>query len=300
MNNKKKLAVAGVSTLGVAVVGLGAYAYFSDNATDQTSGTVGTVDIGVDTPVINHYYEGVKAPNNLNPGDNQNETPERPDPTPEDPDNPNYTDPDDPNSPDYDPENIGDRHGTDHELSFTITNSGTKSVMTRTKITVTAKDKNGQDITADHLINIILSEQTAKKEVEGAGYLPDADEYGRLTAKDYFIVKETPEAYEATDTSLLYVIGGNRAFDVLDGVGEGAELETVNDIADNNNANDQILWVKKTFDIGLDKAVGTDAASPLEGATITFTVEVQAMQYRNTSASDWETLSINKVDMPAG
>ena len=53
----------------------------------------------------------------------------------------------------------------------------------------------------------------------------------------------------------------------------------------------------KTFDIGLEKEVGTLARSVLEGATITFTVEVQAMQYRNTADSDWETLSITAVDM---
>ena len=45
MKNNKKLAIAGASALGLAVVGFGAFAFFSDSAEQNTDGTVGTVDV---------------------------------------------------------------------------------------------------------------------------------------------------------------------------------------------------------------------------------------------------------------
>ena len=247
MNNKKKLLIAGASTLGVAIVGLGAYAYFSDKDSETVDGTVGTVDITATDATLSHTYNGQEAPDNINPGDN-------------DPDQPN--DPDNPSRP-----------GTDHELSFDINNLGSKSVITRSKITVTAEDRDGNAITAADLINIILSEKT------------DSD--------NYTLAKLAPLAYEADDEELVYIVGGTSdrgLVDVLNGVGDNAETE----------ANVTATSMTKTFDIGLEKEVGTTARSVLEGATITFTVEVQAMQYRNTADSDWETLSITAVDMGAG
>ena len=241
MNNKKKLLIAGASTLGVAIVGFGAYAYFSDKDSETVNGTVGTVDITATDAVLSHTYNGQKAPDNINPGDN---------------------DPDQPGTP--------SRPGTDHELSFDINNLGSKSVITRSKITVTAEDRDGNAISAADLINIILSEKT------------DAD--------NYVISKLAPLTYDAADEKLVYIVGGTSdrgLVDVLNGVGDNAERETGVDVTS----------MTKTFDIGLEKEVGTTARSVLEGATITFTVEVQAMQYRNTADSDWETLSITAVDM---
>ena len=242
MNNKKKLMIAGASTLGVALVGLGAYAYFSDKDSETVNGTVGTVDITASNAVLSHTYNGAEAPNNINPGDN-------------DPEQGNEE---------------GRRGGTDHELSFDIDNVGSKSVITRSKITVTAVDRDGEAISAADLINIILSEKTADE--------------------NYTLTKLAPLAYEAADDKLVYIVGGTSdrgLVDVLNGVGGNAELET----------GVTATSMTKTFDIGLEKEVGTTARSVLEGATITFTVEVQAMQYRNTADSDWATLSITAVDM---
>ena len=41
MKNNKKLAIAGASALGLAVVGFGAFAFFSDSSEQNTDGTVG-------------------------------------------------------------------------------------------------------------------------------------------------------------------------------------------------------------------------------------------------------------------
>ena len=125
MNNKKKIMIASASTLGLAVLGLGAFAYFNDSAELDATATVGTVGVTAEGSLA--HTGGL---NNLNPGDNDPTVPE------------NY------------------RDGSDHELSFEVKNNGTKSVMTRAVIKVTGKDANGA-ISALDLMNIILSEKTA-------------------------------------------------------------------------------------------------------------------------------------------
>ena len=123
MKNKKML-IAGASALALGVIGMGAFAYFTDSANVQTTTTVGTVDINATGSLV---HSGDL--NNLNPGDN--------DPTVPD----NY------------------RGGSDHELSFNIENVGTKSVMTRAVITVTGKSGN-TDLTYEQLMNVLLAEKT--------------------------------------------------------------------------------------------------------------------------------------------
>ena len=63
MKNNKKLAIAGVSALGLAAVGFGAFAFFSDTAEQDTTGTVGTVD------VTNTGKLELDNAGNINPGD---------------------------------------------------------------------------------------------------------------------------------------------------------------------------------------------------------------------------------------
>ena len=123
MKNKKML-IAGASALALGVIGMGAFAYFTDFANVQTTTTVGTVDINATGSLV--HSDGL---NNLNPGDNDPTVPE------------------------------GYRGGSDHELSFNIENVGTKSVMTRAVITVTGKSGN-TDLTYEQLMNVLLAEKT--------------------------------------------------------------------------------------------------------------------------------------------
>lgn len=113
MNNNKKLAIAGVSALGIAAVGFGAFAFFSDSSEQNTEGTVGTVDV---ESVTNLDLSGKE---NINPGD-------------EDPENP------------YDPEDPGKT--TPHKLSFSISNAGTKSIRTRNIIDITITSTEGANL----------------------------------------------------------------------------------------------------------------------------------------------------------
>lgn len=167
------------------------------------------------------------------------------------------------------------RSGTDHELSFEIDNLGNKSVIYRTVIEVSAVKSNNTPFTAEELMSIILSEKqnvttvTTQENIASS----DTDKYdtvNRLEANGY------------DDNKLVYIVGGTTEDGmtyVLNGTGEFAETETGVDASKTSTV--------QTFDIGLDK----DIASELfEGATITFNVAIQAIQYRNTGDPVWDTI----------
>ena len=72
---KKNKIIIGSSVAALAIIGMGAFAFFSDHAEDDVAGTVGTVDVSVS--------EGgaldLSNKENINPGDEKN---------PYDPENP--------------------------------------------------------------------------------------------------------------------------------------------------------------------------------------------------------------------
>ena len=225
MNNKKKLLIASASTLGLAAIGLGAFAYFNDSADLEATATVGTVDVSATGSLA--HSGGL---NNLNPGDNDPTVPK------------NY------------------RDGSDHELSFEVENNGTKSVMTRAVIKVTGEDANGA-ISALDLMNIILSEKTATTALDDTKSPANRDSITVLT----------PTGHNTNE--LVYIVG-----DTADWALNGTE-ETETGVTGTT--------MTKKFDLGLKKEVSAEA---WEGATITITVEVQAMQYRNTGSGEWDTI----------
>ena len=232
MENKKKLMIAGASALAVGVIGVGAYAYFSDSAdlADATA-KVGTVDVGV-TGALTHSGDI----NNMNPGDNDKEVPEA-----------------------Y-------RDGTDHELTYTITNSGTKSVITRSIVRISGTGSDGQALSQADLEQIILSERAESSATVGT---TDADKYTTVNRL----------AGQMVDGKLVYTIGGvddANSGDVLDG-------------SEEDETNGATTSRVQTLDLGLDKDVTADN-SKLMGATIVIEVEVQAMQYRNTGDAEWATI----------
>ena len=165
------------------------------------------------------------------------------------------------------------RPGTDHELSLEVDNLGNKSIIFRTLIEVSATKKDGTAFTAEELMSIILSEKQNVTTVTNQNNisLNDADKYTTITRL---------ESTGYNDDKLIYIIGGtteNGNTYVLNGTGNAAELESgVNRTS-----------TVQTIDIGLDKNISSDA---FEGANIVFSVIVQAMQYRNTSDADWETI----------
>ena len=225
MNNKKKIMIASASTLGLAVLGLGAFAYFNDSAELDATATVGTVGVTAEGSLA--HTGGL---NNLNPGDNDPSVPN------------NY------------------RDGSDHELTFEVENTGTKSVMTRAVIKVTGTDADGA-LSETDLLNVILSEKTATTALDDT----------KSPANRASITPLVPTGYNTNE--LVYIVG-----DTADWALNGSE-ETETGIAGTS--------MTKKFDLGLKKEVSAEA---WEGATITITVEVQAMQYRNTGSGEWNTI----------
>lgn len=263
MENKKKLMIAGASALGLGILGVGAFAYFSDTANVSGTAKVGTVDVTA-TGNLTHS----ENLNNINPGDN--------DPTVDE---------------DY-------RSGTDHELTYTITNNGTKSVLTRSIIRVSGTyteyyknadglytDANGEvladqtqpvvkdaqaKLSQEDLAKIIISERGTASTAVGD---TDVDKYSAVTVLSNGV---------ADGNKLVYTIGAEdtaTSGDVLDG-------------SEENEDNGASASRVQTLDIGLKKEVSA-TNSNLMGATITIEVEVQAMQYRNTGAGEWTTIFAN-------
>lgn len=175
---------------------------------------------------------------------------------------------------DNDPEIPEDyRSGSDHELSFEINNLGNKSAIYRTVIEVSASKLNGTAFTAEELRAIILSEKQNVTTVTTQNTIASTD-----TGKQTDIIRLLPVGY--SDNKLTYVVGGtteNGMNYVLNGTGENAETET----------RVTTTSAVQTFDIGLDKDISSDI---FEGATITFNVIVQAMQYRNTGDGEWNNI----------
>ena len=165
------------------------------------------------------------------------------------------------------------RPGTDHELSFEIDNLGNKSVVYRTVVEVSATKKDGTAFTAEELRAIILSEKQNVTAATTQNTIASND-----VGKQNDITRLDSTGYN--DGKLIYIVGGTTndgVTYVLNGTGDDAETET----------NVTTSSTVQTFDVGLDKDLASDA---FEGATITFNVIVQAMQYRNTGDGEWNNI----------
>lgn len=271
-----------------AVAGIaGAFAYLSDFERSNANGKVGTVAVNVADadaqggPVRLHHYvidpvASAGQPNPvykdvenlvMNPGDN---------------------DPSISNVEGGNPES-GRRDGTDHEFAFNVENSGSKSISTRTTITVTGLRKDGiTPLTKDELAAVMLSTEPAATHVPGASSKHDAPSPVLTPARK---IKES-------DHAIVYDVSGELAtgYKVLNGVGAGAEIE-----AEAAGATSY----KQVINMGIDKAVanthnyaaGTTVDPVLEGSQIFVEVKVQALQFRNTATSDWNDIFTNQYQV---
>lgn len=301
MKNNKKLAIAGASALGLAVVGFGAFAFFSDSAEQNTDGTVGTVDVSSKGNLT------LSNSGNINPGD-------------EEPGKENRDD------------------TTSHELNFGITNDGTKSIVTRNiidimvdshyqleadgSLSVTEVDENGVvnkkyiEVAEDSRVNLDPSifHLYVKTGTEGNYTNTKIEEVSGLnTSNPIILVKGMKDGQpvevtveERNDTTkidaagqklvLRYIIEGA----TLGGTfGDGEDADTV--VVDNDyvkvtagtDANKQASAEYRYF-LGMDSAQTTDPSldgmvknDKYQGSHLTIDLTVQAMQFRNTDAGDY-------------
>lgn len=220
MKKKSKLICAGVAGLmAVAIVGSMGLAFFSDTGETKASAKVGSVTIDVTDLEIENS-------GNVNPGD-------------EDPDVPD-----------------GSREGTPHDFTFSVTNTGNKSVVTRNIITLSVS-KNNTVLDANVLALYEDKKELSQKYVliEGSEeYIPSANYTGGKII------------------AVRYVVNGAS----LNGTGDAAEVES------------GITSNSQDYKYALSLALETTNEYQL--ADIKADIEVQAMQYRNTQDSTWDTV----------
>lgn len=274
MSKKIKL-IAGSSVAAAAVLGIGALALFTDNDTEGMNSKAGTVSVDLGDL-------GLENAGNINPGDNDEDIPDSYIP---DPDDPLY----DPENPDTPVPVVT----TPHDLTFTVANNGTKSIRTRQTLIITCKqlvevtspeseEPEMEEVTLDpSYLSLLIEEGTEIGSKEGLG------------KKVYVMSDEselTPEEYAALDEdSELTVVAIKYQLtpDIFDGVGESAEIEDVSTVKNEDDVAEKLY----TYKLKMDK----DTPNAYQGATVSIDVIIEAMQYRNTANSDWETMTTQTV-----
>lgn len=255
MNNKKKIAaIAG--TLGVAAVAVAgaSLALFTDKTDGNIDGTAGTIDIRLDDLNLSN-------PDNINPGDSDPDMPKTYVPTEGDPL--------------FDPAKPGKEveiSTTEHALTFTITNDGTKSMRTRHTLVISVKDTKGNYLNAD-----VFSLYEDSKELTGKSYIGADD-------KEYATVAEVPAG--VTIKAVKYVFTP----DVFDGYGLQAETEAASTVKATANA---AASKDYTYILAMDK----DSKNEYQGAVVMVETLFEGMQFRNTVQDDWKVVSTEKFDM---
>jgi hypothetical protein len=254
MNNKKKI-VAIAGTLGVAAVAVAgaSLALFTDKTDGNIDGTAGTIDIRLDDLDLSN-------PDNINPGDSDPDMPKTYVPTEGDP----LFDPANPNK-------EVEISTTEHALTFTITNDGTKSMRTRHTLVVSVKDTQGNYLNAD-----VFSLYEDSKELTGKSYIGADD-------KEYASVAEVPA--DVTIKAVKYVFTP----DVFDGFGLQAEKEDASTV----KSGDKAASKDYTYILAMDK----DAKNEYQGAVVMVETLFEGMQFRNTVQDDWKVVSTETFDM---
>ncbi len=186
MKNKKAAIAMSLTLTSAILLGLGAKALFVDESNvSQALGRMGTLDITVsdmsfDTSEVkeeisydddgNKVVTEVEKDKNVNPGDN------------------------DP----YGPGNIeGYRPGTDHEISYTVTSTGTKSVRLKHVITLELLDENNNRIDPTSLMISKLEDNILEE------YMDNGD----MTCRKYYVYENGNRAEVTKDT--VYGVWGD-------------------------------------------------------------------------------------------
>lgn len=269
--NKKIVAAVGAAAAAAIAVVSGSLALFTDNAEKAERGIAGNVDI---------YASDLKLsnPDNINPGDNDPDLPDKYEPKPGDPM--------------YDKR---DENGevdivtTGHNLTFTIANNGNKSI--RTRQTLVLSVKNGDkylDARRLQLYEVADDEKTsAEKELAtGTENTFDGDNGKTYIAEDG---TEYTDAASIPEGVLIKSIRYRVTPDIFDGVGLQAELEEESTVKGDGQT-------AVTKDYMYKLALDMETPNEYQGADINIEMMVEALQFRNTTHSDWKLVSTNSFD----
>lgn len=268
MNKKKKVTIIASLCAAVAILFVGALALFTSRDESDFKSTAGTVVINVNNLFLTNST-------NINPGDN-------------DPDNPE-----------------GASEGTPHTFSYTVSNSGNKSVRTRQTILLSA-DKAGDatDALDASTLRLWVKDSIGKELcVDDFDLYPNSSKlnlnnYSGAVASRFFVLSDGTEVATMDEVTAakeknsdLIVLAVKYTFlgNVYDGVGVAAETEKADKLevastrtqlvkAENGKCED-------SYSYEFSMLRGTN--NKLQGADIYITVIVEAMQYRNTTDEDW-------------
>ena len=205
----------------------GSFAFFTDSSDKKTSGTAGEVSIDMSDVALSNS-------GNINPGD-EDET-----------------------------KSTTARKGTDHDLTFTVNNTGNKSIVTRNVITLS--DKNGD------------------KELDPSVYSLKSDDSTELVTKYY---SEDGVNYTTEKPSTVKYVRYVTTQVALNGTGDNAETDAVAVNETHQKTNSDVTGVDYDYILKLAKETPD---GDYELSTLNIDVEVQAMQYRNTTDNEWSTL----------
>ena len=336
MKNKKKLLIAGASAASLAALGLGTFAFFTDTLELPVINTkVGTVDISATAEMKhtqlkrtnmhkwpNDLFEGTgemtkeiieglfeEAPDNLNPGDNE----------------------------DPDPKLSSARPGTDHEIILNITNEGSKSVDTRILFELTGKAADGSDLTAKELQHVLIYADllncvSGLTTIEGIlafdlhdrifelypNYNFDEEDISLIYSLEGNVYNIKADDYSNTDLGKLMlgeypsllgsrlVLSGNPSHSNYELERESFDVVTIDydDYGDMIESSEQEIRDVPyngtlKFHVGLEDPFNyrgqldeelLETINKLQDADINIKITVQAMQHRNSSYDMWETV----------
>lgn len=184
--------------------------------------------------------------------------------------------PDNINPGDNDPNNPPDAApGTPHPLNFNVFNKGNKSVRCRVTIILTV-EKNGAII--DPLVfSIYNRDATGKSTTEAiVKYIITASQPNGVAAASY------SQATHGAATGIKYILPES----ILNGTGTAAEIE-------NGISTTQ-------YDGKFNLVLSRTADNFYQGVDVNIQVIAEAMQYRNTNAADWETISNQSITTKTG
>lgn len=252
MKTSKKLTIAlGASVVAIAVLVGSAFALFSDSETANAGAKAGTVDIDLTTPVLQNN-------GNINPGDS-------------DPSNP-----------------PGSNPGTDHSLTFSVTNTGNKSVYNRNVIVISAKDKTNAGWLDARVFRLF--------ETTSAPTAPAPKVIGSEVVKKYYVLADysETETLPAATTKVIavkYVIDKDKSNKDLvlngDPTNPLGAVETETGYTSNTNNYHYLFSMDRVAD------------NTYQGCDIDIDIISQAMQYRNSVNADWQTIATKTISTSA-
>lgn len=217
---KKKVSALALGVSGIVIAGA-SLALFTDRASLNTKGTAGT--LGLDVKELNMTNK-----DNINPGDN-------------------------------DPEALKNTQSTTpHEITFSVTNTGNKSIRTRHTFVLNVKDTKGVNL--DPSVIEILNNEDKKVELTGKKYIDSKGVETDTKSNDVVAIK--------------YVI----LSDTLNGIGAGDAVEKEEGGKEGQQNYKYHLKMSK------------NAENEYQGATVNMDVVIEAMQYRNTTDDDWKEI----------